>query len=105
MSDLVDRLSNGKHCVTTSRYKTAAELGVCIDRGFVLVKFNETRGGTELGFRLDSALTQTEAADFKNGAGTVQLVGELSLDYQKVRCRAEIDLQSLSGEGCLERLS
>lgn len=105
MSELVSKLCVGKHPVTTARYKTAAELGECIERGFVLVKFTETRGGTELGIPLDTARSRTTGADFKNGTGTVELVGELSLDYEKVRCIAEIDLQSLSGEGRLERLS
>jgi uncharacterized protein YbdZ (MbtH family) len=99
---LVGRLSNGKYPVATSRYKTASELGECIERGFVLVKFTGTRGGTEVGFRVSADRTDTASADFKNGAGAVRLVGELTLDDEKVRCVAQIDLGSLAGEGYLE---
>lgn len=105
MDTLVEQLSNGRHAIAISRYKSAAELGECIDRGFVLVKFTGTKGGTELGFSLDAAQTDTADADFKNGAGTVRLVGGLSLNYEKVRCVAHIDLRSLSGEGYLEPVS
>ena len=104
MSELIDLLSTGAHPVTTARYSTAAELGECIDRGFVLVKFTGTRGGTELGFRLDTARTKTTEADFQSGTGTVRLVGDLSLDFEKVTCVAEIDLSSLAGQGHLERV-
>lgn len=105
VATLVARLSNGRHAVATSRYKTASELGDCIERGFVLVKFTGTRGGTELGFRLNSDQTDTTGADFKDGVGAVRLVGELTLDDENVRCVAQIDLQSLAGEGYLEPLS
>jgi uncharacterized protein YbdZ (MbtH family) len=100
---LIGRLSNGKYAVAASRYKTASELGECIDRGFVLVKFTGTRGGTELGFRVNADHTDTTGANFKDGVGAVRLVGALTLDDVKVRCVAQIDLQSLAGEGYLER--
>lgn len=99
---LIGQLSNGRHAVATSRYKTASELGECIERGFVLVKFTGTRGGTELGFRLNADHTDTAGADFKDGVGAVRLVGDLTLNDVKVRCVAQIDLQSLAGEGYLE---
>jgi uncharacterized protein YbdZ (MbtH family) len=102
---LVGRLSHGRHRVVTSRYRTASELGDCVERGFVLVKFTGTRGGTELGFRLNADHTDTTGANFKDGVGTVCLGGDLTLDDVKVRCRAQIDLQSLAGEGYLELLS
>lgn len=106
MDALVEKLSNGRHRLATSRYKTATELGECLDSGLVLVRFTETRGGgTELAVRLNKDQTQTAHADFTRGVGTVRLVGELSLNYEKVRCIADIDLQSLTGEGHLERLS
>jgi len=104
MDTLVEKLSNGKHAVATSRYASASELQACIDRGFVLVKFTETRGGTELGFSLDGEQTKTAGADFAAGVGSVRLVGELSLNYERVKCVADINLQSLTGEGYLEVL-
>lgn len=102
MDALVGKLSSGKHPVAASRYQSAAELRECIDRGFVLVKFTETQGGTELGFSLNTQQSRIADADFAKAAGTVRLVGELSLNYERVRCIADIDLQSLSGEGYLE---
>lgn len=102
---LVGRLSQGRHPVATSRYKTASELGACIERGFVLVKFTGTRGGTELGFRVNPDHTDTTGANFTEGLGMVRVGGDLTLDDVKVRCLAQIDLQSLTGEGFLEPLS
>jgi hypothetical protein len=104
MDALVKQLSTGIHPVAASRYKSSAELEKCIERGFVLVNFTGTRGGTELGFHLDAQRTQTTNANFGGGEGSVHLEGELSLNYEKVRCIADIDLKSLSGEGRLETL-
>ena len=104
MNELVERLANGEHPVSTARYKTAAELKECIDRQFVLVKFTGTRGGTELGYKLDMSRSNIGDADFGNGSGRVMLAGELTLNYVKVRCVAEIDLATLVGSGHLEIL-
>jgi hypothetical protein len=73
-----------------------------IDRGYVHVKFTGTRGGTELGVRLDTAACDVSRADFANQAGTIHLEGGLTLDYVKVRCIAEIDLTTLAGQGHLK---
>jgi hypothetical protein len=107
MSELVDRLSVGDHDVVVSLRPTASAqaLKECVDRGYVLVKFTGTRGGTELGVRLDPQATELGGADFTKPAGTVKLVGTLNLDYVDVRCVAEIDLASLGGRGRLEPVS
>jgi hypothetical protein len=68
----------------------------------VLVKFTDTRGGTEVGVKLDPQATDTTGADFANAAGTAKLAGTLTLDYVDVRCVADIDLQTLGGKGHLE---
>jgi hypothetical protein len=104
MDELVRRLSEGDHPVVTGRYKTAAELKQAIDRGYVLVKFTDTRGGTELGVRLDTALTNLSGADWDKGAGIVNLAGNLTLNYVKVRCIADVDIATLEGKGHLEFL-
>lgn len=104
MNELVERLSSGRHPVSTIRYKNAAELKECIDRNFVLVKFTATKGGTELGYKLDSGRSKTDGVDFENAKGVVTLVGELSLNYENVRCVADIDLETLTGTGYLEVL-
>ena len=50
MDELVQRLSQGDHRVVASRVDgSAEELKASIDRGYVLIKFTETKGRTELG--------------------------------------------------------
>jgi len=100
---LVVRLSKGRHAVESGLRpeKTPQALKEQIDRGYVHIKFTETRGGTELGARLDRKATDLSHADFDNQTGTVHLEGELTLDYVKVRCIADIDLQTFTGQGHL----
>jgi hypothetical protein len=69
--------------------------------GYVHVKFTGTRGGTELGVRLDPVALDVSKADFEGASGTVHLEGGLTLNYVKVRCVADIDLQTLTGTGRL----
>lgn len=104
MSDLVRRLSEGEHPVEAGLRpeKTVQALQERIDMGYVFVKFTDTRGGTELGVRLDLDATDLSNADFDGQKGTVHLVGGLTLDYVKVRCIADIDLETLTGTGHLE---
>jgi uncharacterized protein YbdZ (MbtH family) len=100
---LVERLCEGDHPVEASLRpeKTAKALKDRIDMGYVHIKFTETRGGTELGVRLDRSAIDLNQADFENQTGKAHLEGELTLDYVKVRCIADIDLRTLSGEGHL----
>ncbi len=104
MDELVQRLSEGDHPVVTQRYKSAEEVKQAIDRGYVLVKFTDTRGGTELGVRLDNALTDLRQADWGQSAGVVHLAGNLTLNYVKVRCVVDVDIATLEGKGHLEIL-
>jgi len=106
MSELVRKLSEGSHPVEVSLRpeKSAAILKECVDRKYVHIKFTNTRGGTELGVRLDPAGTDLSQADFANGTGRAKFVGNLTLDYVKVRCVADIDLATFSGDGHLEIL-
>src|SRR5262249_55616180 len=85
---LVGRLSKGRHPVESSLRpeKTAKALKERIALGYVHIKFTGTRGGTELGVRLDREATDLTRANFENQTGTVHLEGELTLDYVKVRC-------------------
>jgi len=104
MDELVQRLAEGDHPVITRRADSTEELKQSIDRGYVLVTFTDTRGGTELGVRLDETLTDLSGADFEKGTGTVHLVGNLTLNYVKVRCVADIDIAALKGKGHLDIL-
>jgi uncharacterized protein YbdZ (MbtH family) len=100
---LVDRLCEEDHPVeaglrperTVNLFKDA------IDRNYVHVKFTNTRGGTELGVKLDRSACDFSMADFENSKGVVHLEGGLTLDYVKVRCVADIDLNTLAGKGHL----
>jgi len=104
MNDLVRRLCEGDHPVEVSLHpdKSVGRLKECINRKYVLVRFTDTKGGTELGFVLDPEATDTSQADFEKGRGSLRLVGSLTLDYVKVRCIADIQLETLGGRGHLE---
>ena len=104
MDELVQRLVEGDHPVVTRRVESVEELKRSIERGYVLVTFTDTRGGTELGVRLDDELTNLNGADFDKVAGSVHLAGNLTLNYVKVRCVVDIDLATLQGKGHLEIL-
>jgi uncharacterized protein YbdZ (MbtH family) len=100
---LVEKLCEGSHPVEASLRpeKTTKALKDRIDMGYVHIKFTQTKGGTELGVRLDRETLDLSQADFESRTGKVRLEGELTLDYVKVRCIADIDLQTLNGEGRL----
>ena len=104
MNELVQRLSEGEHPVEASLRpdKTATALKECIDRGYVHIKFTDTKGGTDLGVSLDPEASNLNEADFFNQKGQVHIVGNLTLNYVKVRCIADIDLETLEGQGYLE---
>jgi len=103
---LVDRLSSGEHPVVIGirPEPTAQLLKEALDRGYVHVKFTDTMGGTELGVRLDASACDFSKADFEAATGSLHIEGGLTLDYQKVRCVADIDLQTLAGTGHLEKM-
>jgi uncharacterized protein YbdZ (MbtH family) len=100
---LVDKLCEGEHRVEAGLRpeKTVKLFKEAIDRNYVHIKFTDTRGGTELGVRLDRDRCDFSQADFENGAGSVHIEGGLTLDYVKVRCIANIALNTLEGRGSL----
>ncbi len=106
MSELVQKLAKGEHRVIIRAVadNPIEELQQSIERDYVHVKFTETRGGTELGFKLDSDVTDLGHADFEKGTGRVHLAGDLTLDYVKVRCVADVDIETMQGTGHLEIL-
>lgn len=104
MNDLVARLSKGKHPIETARpEKTSTALKECIERQYVHILFKET--GTELGTKLDLKKCNFSSADFEERKGKIHLEGGLTLNYEKVRVVADIDLDTLEGEGFLVRVS
>jgi hypothetical protein len=106
MSDIVQRLAEGQHPVVVGGPKPElAEFRKRVeDMGYVFIKFTDTRGGTDLGVRVDKAATDLSQAHFEAGIGVAHVEGTLTLDYVKVRCIADIDLASLKGTGHLVQL-
>lgn len=106
MSELVEKLTAGDHPVEISLHpeRTAAVLKECINRQYVHIKFTDTRGGTELGVRLDPSATDLSKADLEAAKGEAKFVGNLTLDYVKVRCIATVNLETFAGRGKLEAL-
>jgi uncharacterized protein YbdZ (MbtH family) len=94
VDDLVDRLCAGKHPVEMVRDR----FDEAFKEGYVHVRFTGTRGGTELGIRLDPSQT-LQTAD------RLRIAGDLTLNFVRVRCFADVDRTSLSGDGWLERLT
>ena len=102
--DLVKFLSEGDHPIEVGLRpeKSFKLLKEAIDREFVHIKFTDTRGGTELGFKFDKDKSDFTGADMEIGNGNLHLEGGLTLNYQNVRCVADIDLESLIGVGHLQ---
>jgi uncharacterized protein YbdZ (MbtH family) len=102
--DLVQRLSASEHPVEVSLRpeRSVDAFKDRIEQGYVHIKFTGTRGGTELGVRLDRDALGLDRADFENRTGSVHLEGGLTLNYVKVRCIADIDLETLAGQGRLQ---
>lgn len=105
ISELVKRLSEGDHPVTAGGQDLSAKrLGEEIGRKYVHIKFTGTKGGTDLGVRLDRAVSMTPGTNFEKAEGIVHLEGRLTLNYVPVRCVANINLANLGGRGHLEIL-
>ncbi|MFJ9373227.1 hypothetical protein [Streptomyces sp. NPDC101455] len=102
MDELTQRLSDEQPVVVGGPKPTLEELRVRLeDIGTVFVKFTGTRGGTDLGIRLDREASVFAGADFDKGSGTVHVEGTLILNDDPVRCVADIDLATLEGTGRL----
>ena len=105
MNDLVERLTQEQEVIASLRPEPRLDLfKAALDRGYVHIKFTKTKGGTELGVRMDPAACDLGGADFQKGTGRVKIVGGLILNYVRVKCHAEIDLSTLKGKGRLEIL-
>ncbi len=103
MDSLVENLATRQPVEFESRTRTLEELKErLLDMKFAFVAFPETKGGTEIGINIDIDLSDVKDADFNNGSGHISLIGTCELNYQKVRCIAEIDLSTKKGMGFLE---
>lgn len=99
LNDLVERLTKEHEIECARPEKTAEALKECIDRDYVHVMFKAT--GTELGIQLYRPECMFEDADFEKSKGKVHLTGGLTLNYDKVKCIADIDLGTCEGKGHL----
>jgi hypothetical protein len=106
MDELVQRLSQGEYSVTVGGPKPSLEeLKKRVEEmGYVFIEFTGTRGGTDLGVRVDKDATDLRNANFERGSGVLHVEGTLILNYVKVRCVADIDLRTLDGTGHLVAL-
>ena len=104
MNELTQRLSNGDHPVIIGSPKISHE--ELRDRlesiGYVNIKFTGTNGGTDLSMKVDLAASDLSGADFDQGSGALHVEGTLSLNYDPVRCIADIDLATFTGTGHLQ---
>ncbi|MGE5341947.1 MAG: MbtH domain protein [Candidatus Omnitrophota bacterium] len=103
MNELVERLTKEQPVETARPEKTAKALKECVDRDYVHVMFKNT--GTEVGVQLDRKDCKFSEGSFEKSEGAVHLVGGLILNYDKVRCIADIDLATCEGKGRLEPVS
>lgn len=103
MNELVQRLADGDHPVIVGGPQPSLEefRKRVEDMGYVFIKFTDTKGGTDLGVRVDKSAIDTTRANFEQGTGTVHVEGTLTLNYVKVRCVADINLAELKGRGHL----
>jgi uncharacterized protein YbdZ (MbtH family) len=101
--ELVKRLATGLHAVEASTYPKgdAKAFWEDIQRGYVQIRFTETRGGTELGFKIEQDSLRLAEADFDKKTGSIHLEGKLKLNFVPVRCVADIEIETLAGRGCL----
>lgn len=102
MDELTQRLATDQPVEVGGPKPTLEEFRTRLDDiGTVFIKFTGTRGGTDLGVRLDRAASDLSAADFEQATGVVHVEGSLILNDDPVRCVADIDLTTLSGTGRL----
>lgn len=95
--DLVTYLSQGDHPVQAAA-GSAEQFLERIKSGYVKIKFTDTRGGTELGVKLDAGA----AAGAERQNGEVHIASDLTLNYRRVRLTADVALETLKGVGRLQ---
>ena len=101
MNDLVKRLSEKEHPIHANRPdKSAKALQERVVLNYVHILFEET--GTEIGIKLDKEKCDFSKANFEKGTGKVHFEGALTLNYDRVRCVADISLKTMKGKGRLQ---
>jgi len=101
---LVQRLSTDLHDVRVVLRPENSKLALkeSVERGFVQIEFINTKGGTTLGFSLDDSASDIKKLDSNEDDYEIVLSGVLTLNFQKVRCIANINVKTFAGKGKLE---
>ncbi|MGB0909658.1 MAG: MbtH family protein [Nitrospirales bacterium] len=104
--ELVDFLSAGDHPVKLELKSDTkdVELQNAINKGYVVIRFSDTRGGTDLGIRIERDLCVLDNCDVQILRGRMQIVGTVVLNNIRVRCTADINLEDCLGTGHLDRI-
>ncbi len=101
MNELVKRLSEKEQVVQANKPEKSIEaLQERLDLNYIHILFEET--GTEIGMKLDNENCNFNKANFEKGTGKVHLEGALTLNYDRVRCIADISLKTMKGKGRLQ---
>lgn len=102
MNDVVEFLTQGLHPIEfETRTSNYDDIKNRIQKGFVYVKFTDTRGGTELGINVDSTKTSNFEDCLSNGQNMLHLEGVCKLNYKPVRCIIDVNVSTRKGEGRL----
>ena len=103
MDSLVEKLKVRQPVEFESRTKSLDDIKKrLLETKFVFVTFPKTNGQTEIGISVDTDAINVKDADFNQGNGTISITGTCELNYQKIRCVADIDLASKKGMGHIE---
>ncbi len=106
MSELVRSLTTEQDVEASLRPEPTLEaFRAALERGYVHLRFPATRGGTELGVKLNPEGSELTHGDLEKGTGHVFIVGELTLDYIPVRLYAKLELATLRGVGHVEPIA
>jgi len=70
-----------------------------VEIGYVLVKFTQTKGGTELGCNIKNEDSRCKAEFTEN---TVSIHGRLKLDFTPILVHAKINLDTFQGTAYVE---
>lgn len=101
LPSLVSRLSARSHPVELL-LRDGEDLVAILTRGHLRLYFPTTQGGTEVTVPVDRDASDLSAAQCAPASGTLRVVGEFMLDYERVRCEAVIGLPALTGHGRLQ---
>ena len=102
-NDLVERLERPQEVTAGIRPEPLLKyFKEQVDRGYIFMRFADT--GTELGIEIARHECDLSACDWEHGRGVAKFVGDLVVNYNRVRYRGDLNLETLRGRGRLEFL-